>query len=113
MTLNLACATVAGGFLLPFLIRMMWGPMVDNWKALGGWMAATFIVGIAWAINHGIPTPMITQSGTVWVDQALSVGIGVWLASALTGGKVRQSLKNVFSAILGGTLGGFLLSLFL
>lgn len=113
MTLNLACATVAGGFLFPFLIRMMWGKMVENWGAFGGWIAAAFIVGTVWFLNHGIPTPMITQSGSVWVDQGLAAGIGVWVASVLTGGNGRKSIRNICSATLGGTLGGLLLSLFL
>lgn len=113
MTFNLALATIAGGFIFPFTIRMIWGRMVDNWGAIGGWMAATFIVGTIWCINHGIPHPMITQSGNAWVDQGLAAGVGVWVASSLTGGDIKKSIKNILCALAGGIIGGLALSLFL
>lgn len=112
MSMGLAVATIVGGFLFPFSIRMMWGKMVENWGPIGGWMAAAFIVGTTWAINHGLETPMITQSGG-WIDMAWAAGIGLFVASALTGGKVSKALPNVGAAVVGGVAGGFLLSLFL
>lgn len=113
MTIQLAIATLIGGFIFPFVIRMAWGRMVDNWGPIGGWMAAAFIVGTVWCINHGIATPMITQSGTVWVDQGLAAGVGVWVASALTGGSKCKSVKNIVAAVSAGIVGGYVLSLFL
>ncbi|MBC6158664.1 hypothetical protein HB970_12715 [Listeria welshimeri] len=113
MSIGIALATIAGGFLFPFTIRMMWGKMVDEWGAIGGWMAAAFIVGTVWTINHGIPKSMIYQSGTVWVDMAVAAGIGVFTASLLTGGKFSKSVVNLAAAVVGGVLGGFLLSLLL
>ncbi|HAQ7156933.1 TPA: hypothetical protein IYR03_002863 [Listeria monocytogenes] len=95
MSIGIALATIAGGFLFPFAIRMMWGKMVDEWGAIGGWMAAAFIVG------------------TVWVDMAVAAGIGVFTASLLTGGKFSKSIVNLAAAVVGGVVGGFLLSLFL
>ena len=76
-------------------------------------MAALFIVGTVWCINHGISTPMITQSGAAWVDQGLAAGVGVWVASALVGGNVKKSIPKIIAAVSGGLLGGLLLSLFL
>lgn len=113
MSINYAIATLMGGFIFPFVIRMTWGRMVDNWGPIGGWMAAAFVVGTVWCINHGIATPMITQSGLVWVDQGLAAGVGVWVASALTGGNKRKSIKNILAAVVSGVAGGFILSLFL
>lgn len=113
MSINYAIATLMGGFIFPFVIRMTWGHMVDNWGPIGGWMAAAFVVGTVWCINHGIATPMITQSGSVWVDQGLAAGVGVWVASALTGGNKRKSIKNILAAVVSGVAGGFILSLFL
>lgn len=40
MTVKLAIATFAGGFIFPFLIRLLWGKMCENWGNIGGWMAA-------------------------------------------------------------------------
>ena len=113
MTFNLGIATLCGSFMFPFVIRMAGGKMVDHWGPIGGWMAALFIVGTIWCINHGISTPMITQSGGAWVDQGLAAGVGVWVASVLVGGKIKKSIPTVLAAVSGGILGGLLLSLFL
>lgn len=113
MTLALGIATFAGGFLFPFTVRMIWGKMVDSWGPIGGWMAAAFVTGTVWTINHGISTPMIFQSGLSWVDMGLAAGIGVYVASAAMGGNIQKSLTNVAGAITGGIAAGLLLSLFL
>lgn len=111
MTIQQAIATIAGGFLFPFLIRLTWGKLVDHFGPIGGWMAAGFIVGTAWAINHG--TGLIFQSGTVWVDMGLAAGVGLLVASALRGGKVSKAMPNIFAALVGGIIGGLILSFFL
>ncbi|WP_373804953.1 hypothetical protein [Jeotgalibaca porci] len=113
MTLGQAIATVFGGFLFPFVIRMVWGKMVETFGAPGGWVAAAFVVGTLWTINHGLDNPMITQSGGVWIDMAVAGGVGVYVASAVKGGKIKGSLTNLAAALPGGGLGGFILSLFL
>ena len=113
MTAATAIATFAGGFLFPFVIRMIWGKMVDVWGPIGGWMAAAFVTGTVWTINHGISTPMIFQSGVSWVDMGLAAGVGVYVASAVMGGDIKKSLTNVFGAVTGGIAAGLLLSLFL
>lgn len=112
MTVNLAMATIVGSAIFPLAIRLMWGKMVAEWGALGGWMAAAFIVGTVWCLNHGLATPMITQTGA-WVDQGLAAGVGIWVGAVLTGDKVKPSLPIIACAIIGGILGGWLLSLFL
>lgn len=113
MSVGLALTTIAGGFLFPFAIRMMWGKMVENWGPIGGWMAAAFIVGTVWTINHGLETPLISQSGAGWIDMAWAAGIGLLVASALTGGKLSKAIPNIAAAVVGGITGGYLLSLFL
>ncbi|MFP7297045.1 Lin0368 family putative glycerol transporter subunit [Neobacillus niacini] len=113
MSVAMAVTTIAGGFIFPFAIRMMWGKMVENWGPIGGWVAAAFIVGTVWTMNHGIDKPLIHQSGDAWVDMGWAAGVGVFVASVLTGGKVKKSLTNVTAAVVGGIAGGYLLSLFL
>lgn len=110
MTVKLAIATMAGGFLFPFLIRMVWGKMVEEWGPIGGWTAAGFLVGTAWAINHGVG--MIHQTGA-WIDQAWAAGIGLIVATCILGLKFKKAVPNIIGSILGGILGGFILSLFL
>ncbi|WP_409300299.1 Lin0368 family putative glycerol transporter subunit [Peribacillus sp. SCS-155] len=113
MTFELAVATIFGGFLFPFAIIMLWGRMVETWGAIGGWMAAAFIVGTVWTINHGLSSSLIHQSGDAWIDMAWAAGIGIFVSSAISGGKISKSLTNLSSAVVGGIAGGFLLSLFL
>ncbi|MDN6729760.1 MAG: hypothetical protein L0L57_06255 [Alkalibacterium sp.] len=114
MSFGQAIATMAGGFLFPFLIRILWGKMVDDFGPFGGWMAAAFIVGTVWSINHGISSPMITQSeGGAWIDMAVAAAVGVYVASVVRGGKVGPSMKNIASGVTGGILAGLILSLFL
>lgn len=110
MTLGLALTTMVGGFLFPFAIRMMWGKMVDTWGPIGGWMAAAFVVGTVWTINHGLGQPLIYQTGA-WVDMAWGAGIGLLAATIVLGGKLSKAWSNIFAAILGGVIGGFLLAL--
>ncbi len=109
MTLGFAITTVAGGFIFPFLIRLLWGKMCENWGAAGGYMAAGFIVGTAWTINHGVG--LIFQSGGAWIDMAFAAGAGLFIASALSGDNVSKGLVNLFYSLVGGVIGGFILSL--
>ncbi len=99
--------TFAGAFIFPFLIRLCWGKMCDAWGAIGGWMAAGFIVGTAWTLNHGVG--FMVQTGA-WIDMAWAAAIGLFVASAMSGDNVQKGLVNAFFAIVGGTLGGFILS---
>ncbi|WDV46482.1 hypothetical protein PV797_02000 [Clostridiaceae bacterium M8S5] len=108
MSLEHAITTFAGAFIFPFLIRLCWGKMCEAWGAIGGWMAAGFIVGTCWALNHGVG--LIVQSGSAWIDMAWAAAIGLFFASALSGDNLKEGLTNAFFAILGGTLGGFILS---
>lgn len=113
LSIGQAIATVFGGFLFPFAIRMMWDKMIDEWGPIGAWMAAAFIVGTVWTINHGLENPMITQSGGVWIDMAVAGGVGVFVATVVRGGKIKQSLVHIGAAVFGGLLAGLLLSFFL
>jgi len=111
MTLKLAIATFVGGFIFPFLIRMIWGKLVENFGAIGGWLAASFIVGTTWALNHGVG--MIHQSGEAWIDMAWAAGVGVLAASVYSGDKLKKAVPMLVCALIGGTIGGFVLSMFL
>lgn len=108
MSIQLVIATIFGGFLFPFLIRMIWGPLCDKFGPIGGFLAAGFIVGTAWTINHGVG--MITQSGAAWVDMGFAAGIGLVVATAAQGGKISKAMPVICSALVGGTLAGFILS---
>jgi uncharacterized membrane protein (UPF0136 family) len=112
MTLGLGIATVAGGFLFPFAIRMYWDKFVQHFGPIGGWMSAAFLVGTIWVLNHGMASPMITQTGA-WIDMAWAAGVGLLVATVVKGGSFVKAVPNVLFAIIGGTAAGFILSLFL
>ncbi|MBF0778835.1 Lin0368 family putative glycerol transporter subunit [Streptococcus cuniculi] len=113
MTIQQAIATIVGSFVFPFVIQMIWGKMVEHWGAIGGWLAAAFIVGTVWAMNHGIPKPMITQAGSVWIDMGLAAGVGVFVSTLTRGGKLNKAMPNLAAALVGGLIGGVILSFFL
>lgn len=109
MTIENIITTVAGGFIFPFLVRLCWGKFCESWGPIGGWMAAGFIVGTAWTINHGVG--LIVQGvGGAWVDMAFAAFSGLFVASALSGDNIGKGLQNALFAIIGGTIGGFILS---
>jgi hypothetical protein len=56
---------------------------------------------------------LITQSGTAWIDMGLAAGVGLLTASTLGGGKFSKAVPNIVAALLGGIVGGLLLSFFL
>lgn len=109
MTLGFAISTFVGAFIFPFLISMCWGKMVDTWGAIGGWMAAGFIVGTTWALNHGVG--FIYQSGAL-VDQAWAAGIGLLAGAIYTGASLKRSMPTILSSIAGGTIAAFVIAMF-
>lgn len=102
--------TICGAFLFPFVIRLMWGKFVEVAGAVGGFIAAFVIVGTMWLLNHGINNHLIVQSGVVWIDMAWPAAIGIFTASVVTGGKVGKSFVNIGAALVGGVLGGIILT---
>ncbi|WP_432409240.1 Lin0368 family putative glycerol transporter subunit [Wukongibacter sp. M2B1] len=108
MSFGAVITTFTGAFIFPFLIRLCWGKMCDSWGPIGGWMAAGFIVGTAWTLNHGVG--FMVQSGPAWIDMAWAAGVGLFVASAASGDDVGKGLVNALFAIIGGVLGGFILS---
>lgn len=108
MSLSLMITTVSAGFVFPFLIRLLWGRMCEDWGSIGGFMAAGFIVGTTWTLAHGVG--LIYQSGGAWVDMAFAAASGLFVASLLCKDCPKRGFINVFFAIVGGIIGGFILS---
>lgn len=111
MSIQLIITTIVGGFLFPFFIRMYWGTLCDKFGPIGGFMAAGFIVGTMWTLNHGMG--LIAQSGAAWVDMGFAAGIGLIVASASHGAKISKAIPVICSALVGGTIAGYLLSVIL
>lgn len=101
--------TMAGAFIFPFLIRLAWGKYVEEQGIVAGLLAGGFIVGTTWCLNHGVG--LIYQSGAAWVDMAFAAGPGLFVASAMAGDDVGKGSVNALFAIIGGAIGGIILSM--
>lgn len=116
MTVTQIVTTLVGAALFPFVIRLVWGHFTDNFGAFGGFMAALWIVGLMWALNHGYATinggsGLIHQTGA-WVDMGTAAGVGLIVASMGRGAKFDSHTgMNVIAAIVGGIIGGLILAI--
>ncbi|MGD0903800.1 MAG: hypothetical protein ABR924_12755 [Terracidiphilus sp.] len=130
--------TVFGAFAVTFAVIVCWSRLVKDFGPIGGMMAAGFIIGTFWVLNHklpgfgihpeGLPHPDggIKQFGLIyqgfrgaapWVDMGTAIGFGLWvcgLAEAPREERMRlaaESLPRIGAAIAGGVLGGVLAGL--
>jgi hypothetical protein len=112
MTLPLAISTFFGGFIFTFVVRLCWGKFIEDWGPIGGWMAAGFIVGTSWCLTHGVG--MIHQMpDSAWIDQAYATGFGLLIASKVVDKvKLSHAMPHLICAIIGGIMGGYILSTF-
>lgn len=110
MSITQAITTFVGSFAFAFMIRVLWNTFVNENKILGGLLASIFIVGIMWVINHGIPTPLIYQTGA-WVDMGLAAFGGGWIATLVLGKSLKNSLPTLSSAIIAGILSGVVIGM--
>lgn len=114
MTVQLAISTLVGAALFPFIIRLVWGKLIEEFGTFGGFMAALWIVGVMWALNHGWPHAngggLIKQTG-YWVDMGTAAGVGLLFASLLRGAKFDEhTSRNILAAVLGGIIAGLVLA---
>jgi hypothetical protein len=111
MTVNEIIMTITGAAIFSFLVITVWGKLVNLFGAIGGYIAAMLIPGTMWIINHGVNNHLIKQSGTVWIDMAWAVGIGVCISSKIQGGKVTKAKNTLMAVILSGIIGGYILTI--
>lgn len=96
----------------PLMIRLVWQNLADDFGPFGAFMAAMFVAGTFWVINHGLETPLIHQTG-LWVDMGLAAGIGVLTADVLGEKSLKKALPNIAAALTGGFFAGYVLSIIL
>lgn len=123
MTSAQIITTFFGAFLFPFIICTAWGKLFGKYDLAGSLLAAGFIVGTSWMLNHGgfsgIPgvldgakgMQLIVQGQNApWVDMAWASGSGIFVNGVVNGGKVGKAIPSLVCAIIGGLIGGFILS---
>lgn len=109
MTLGHGVATLAGAFIFPFLVRMLWDKMVKEWGSIGGLAAIVFVVLLSWTLNHGANNPFIYQAGGVWIDQAVAATVGLIVVTKLKGGSIKKASPTILTGILAGVLAGIII----
>ena len=131
MTPSSVITTIFGAFCFTFTASICWGKLVEDFKSAGGFMAAAFIVGTFWVMNHKLPGWGIApemreiegakrQFGLIfqahhyagpWIDMGFAVGFGLWVGSIYRGGKVLRSVPRVVTVVVGGFIGGAVVGL--
>lgn len=104
-----AVLTIIGSFVFTFLVLTVWGRLVNSAGPVGGYIAALMIPGTMWILNHGIKNHFIYQTGSVWIDMAWAVGVGVCVSSKIKGKKIFKAKNTIIAAIIGGFIGGCIL----
>ncbi len=119
MSLKELVITFIGATLYAFVINRFFNEFVKNNTIYDGYFVSFSLIGLFWLINHGINSPMIVQSGPIWIDMALAAGMGAMVKSILQLKKNYSSRKILqlinwsllLQALLGGTLAGIILHL--
>lgn len=111
MTIQLVFTTIIGGAVFGFLCNFVWGKLVEQFGAIGGWIAAGALVGTTWALNHGMN--FVHQSGEIWMDMAIAACAGGLVFSAINGGKLSKAMPTLCGTIIGGIVAGAALSVIL
>ena len=130
--------TIFGAFCVTFTVIICWGRLVEDFGPIGGMLAAAFIIGTFWVLNHklpgfGINPEMIPhpeggskQFGLIyqgfrgaapWVDMGTAIASGMWICGLCETERGRrlwaaaESGPRVLATILGGVIGGTMVGL--
>ena len=97
-------SAICGGFAFG-----IWPELWKSYGIMGGWIAATLIIGIMWYMNHynGV---ISNPEGKIWLDQGWCIG-----AAGIAWGIVRfqgdlsailLALPTLVCCLIGGSLAG-------
>ena len=130
--------SIFGAFCVTFAVLICWPKLVKDFGPIGGFLAAAFIIGTCWIINHKLPgfgftTGLATdlagnamQFGLIhqglrgaapWVDMGFAIAIGFVSLDLLTAKKgkraalAKEAFPRWLTIIAGGIAGGILAGL--
>ena len=83
-----AGSAICGGFAFG-----IWPELWKTYGLMGGWLAATLIIGIMWYMNH-YNGAILNPPGKIWLDQGWCAYTGLLSDRRCTGGNC--SLENPF-----------------
>lgn len=130
--------SIFGAFAVTFVVLICWPRMVQGFGPIGGVLAAAFIIGTFWIVNHKLPgfgfstclfqdaSGMNMQFGMIhqgnngnspWVDMGWAIGMGFVVLGILEGGKgerwslVKEAFPRWLIVLAGGIVGGIIVGL--
>jgi hypothetical protein len=86
---------------------IFWGAFTNNFGGLGGWLAAFFLIGTLWYVNHHLGLiENKTEAG--FIDMGLGIAICGTTNGVLTNGPMEliNSLPTLILVSIGGAIGG-------
>jgi len=99
-------STFVGAAICGALVFGIWPEMWKTYGIMGGWLAATIIISIAWYMNHWLGV-IYNPGGKIWADQGLAVAAaGVTWAVVRFDAVPLQCLTTLICCAIGGLLAG-------
>ena len=84
-----------------------WSVFTNNFGVFGGWLAAFFIIGTLWYVNHHLGL-IENKMGAGFVDMGLGIAICGTTNGVLTNGtcELINSFPTLALVSIGGAIGG-------
>lgn len=110
-----ALRSIVGYMFAVIYVFAVWGMFESSYGIIGGWLAALFIIGPLWFVNHYLGLIPQDDSNS-FVDMGLAIGVGGIIHGSLTGNGLDSfisSLPTIITVIVGATIGGALVASFI
>ena len=99
-----AGSAICGGFAFG-----IWPELWKTYGLMGGWLAATLIIGIMWYMNH-YNGAILNPEGKIWLDQGWCIGsAGITWGIVRFQGNITQfflAAPTLLCCLIGGALAG-------
>lgn len=93
------------------LVSGVWGLFSSAYGILGGWLAALFIIGPMWFMNHHMGL-IPNEDGAAFVDMGLGVGVACLMKDVFVNGASTgvDALPTLLLVAVGATIGGIVVA---
>ncbi len=102
-------STFIGGAIVGSMAFGIWPEMWKSYGIMGGFMAATIVIGITWYMNHWLGV-IENGPGRLWIDQGLAVfgsGIAWAMVRFYPDSHIWQIMPTLVCCVIGGLLAGW------
>lgn len=97
-----------GYFLGSIIVNGFWSFFTNEFGAFGGYLAALFLTGTAWYINHYLGL-IEHDEDSAFIDMALGIAISLVMKGYILNGlnSVVSSIPTFLCVVIGSSLGGY------